>query len=151
MVYYNKGKVTYTDNYVNGKLNSRVSNEDFINPLPNSYVTCPFGCYSGHTGIDLQTSGKNGKVLAAASGKVVVSGTGYGYGNHVVINHGNGYCTLYAHMDKASSYKVGDYVVQGNQLGVEGATGNVTGPHLHFEVSKNGYYQNQIDPAPLLP
>lgn len=81
-------------------------------------------------------------VIASDGGKVVFSGwdnTGYGYA--VVIDHGNGYRTRYAHFSYIYvSY--GNYVNQGVVIGKVGSTGNSTGPHLHFEVIKNGYRVN---------
>ena len=64
-------------------------------------------------------------------------GWGNGYGNHVVINHGDGYSTLYAHQSALNVYE-GQIVSQGDVIGYVGSTGNSTGPHLHFTVFKNG-------------
>jgi murein DD-endopeptidase MepM/ murein hydrolase activator NlpD len=86
-------------------------------------------------------------ILAAASGTVTKasSGTwGGGYGNHVIIDHGNGYQTLYAHCE-VLYVNTGDYVTQGQVIGKMGATGRVygaTGIHLHFEITYNGVKQN---------
>jgi murein DD-endopeptidase MepM/ murein hydrolase activator NlpD len=87
-------------------------------------------------------------VQAAASGTVKATGSGAGersYGNYIELDHGNGYTTLYAHL---SSIQVttGQSVVQGQVIGLSGATGYATGPHLHFEVRKNGM---KINPASL--
>lgn len=65
-----------------------------------------------------------------------------GYGNYVVIDHGNGWQTLYAHMVEAPDVKMGDYVFPGKIIGYAGSTGHSTGPHLHFEVMKDGCYLN---------
>lgn len=150
--HYNaNGIKQYTDTYNNGAVASRKSFEDYIIPLSNSYVTCGYGGYAGHRGLDLQSGSKNGNIQAAASGVVVKSGVDSGYGNHTVIYHGNGYYTLYAHMKNGSlTKKPGDFVVQGDKLGVEGETGNVTGIHLHFEVSK-GLYSGNLEPEKFLP
>lgn len=97
-----------------------------------------------HTGIDL-TSRSGTTILASASGKVisVTRGWGGGYGNHIVISHGNGFTTLYGHM---SSFTVsqGQYVNQGQQIGIMGSTGWSTGTHLHFEIRKNNVPQNPL-------
>lgn len=98
-----------------------------------------------HLGIDL-ISAKYGTdyIVAFDSGKVVYSGYNGGYGNVVYIDHENGYQTRYAHQQYLN-VKVGDYVNKGDVLGYMGATGNVTGPHLHFEVRINGNTVNPYD------
>ena len=96
-----------------------------------------------HLGIDL-ISAKYGTdyIVAFESGKVTYAGYNGSYGNVVYIDHGNGYQTRYAHQ-KYLNVKVGDYVNKGDILGFMGATGNVTGPHVHFEVRLDG---NTVDP-----
>ncbi len=100
------------------------------------------GFHKGHYAFDIGNRSKP-PIWAAASGTVVVSTMGVwagGYGNHVVIDHGNGIKTLYGHMTY-TSVKVGDHVTQGQVLGQMGNTGNVrgiTGIHLHFEVIDHG-------------
>jgi len=84
-----------------------------------------------HYGIDV--SGGGHKVVAISDGKVEVIRSSGGYGNHVKITHSNGYISLYAHLN-STSVKDGSSVTKGTQIGVTGATGNVTGAHLHFEV-----------------
>ncbi len=107
-------------------------------PSSSTSVTCEFGCYSGHTGIDIQ-SYYGGPIYAAASGTVVTSGwSNYGYGYHVVIDHGNGLKTLYAHQNQQPPVSVGQTVSQGQVIGFEGETGMASGVHLHFEVQING-------------
>lgn len=98
-----------------------------------------------HLGIDL-ISAKYGTdyIVAFDSGKVVYAGYNGGYGNVVYIDHGNGYQTRYAHQ-KYLNVKVGDYVQKGDVLGYMGTTGNVTGPHVHFEVRINGNTVNPYD------
>ena len=98
-----------------------------------------------HKGIDIANRAAP-NILAADSGKVVVSGwiDGYGYGNRVVIDHGNGYKTLYAHL--SSIYVVaGQTVSRGSAIGKMGSTGRSTGTHLHFEVISNGTYLNPLN------
>ena len=97
-----------------------------------------------HKGIDIANKTVP-NILAADSGKVVSAGwlDGYGYGNRVVIDHGNGYRTLYAHL--SSVYVVsGQTVARGSAIGRMGSTGRSTGVHLHFEVIKSGSYLNPL-------
>lgn len=98
-----------------------------------------------HLGIDL-ISAKYGTdyIVAFDSGKVTYAGYNGGYGNVVYIDHGNGYQTRYAHQ-KYLNVKVGQNVKKGDVLGYMGATGNVTGPHVHFEVRINGNTVNPYD------
>jgi murein DD-endopeptidase MepM/ murein hydrolase activator NlpD len=89
-----------------------------------------------HYGIDIRASyGSN--IHAADSGKVITSTYSSSYGNYIVISHGSGMTTLYAHMSKLKS-KVGDTVSKGAVIGYAGSTGASTATHLHFEVSVNG-------------
>jgi murein DD-endopeptidase MepM/ murein hydrolase activator NlpD len=101
-----------------------------------------------HTGLDI---GANfGTPIGAADNGVVSLvnfGWGGGYGNYVVITHGNGYATLYAHLS-AINVSVNQAVQQGQTIGAEGSTGNSTGPHLHFEIRLNGVYQNPLSYLP---
>ena len=77
-----------------------------------------------------------------ADGEIIFSGEKGGYGNCVQILHDNGYVTQYSHMQKASLYKVGQRIKQGDVVGYVGETGNSTGPHLDFKVQKNGKWVN---------
>lgn len=123
-------------------------------PLPNYYtITSPFGNrlhpilkkYKLHTGIDIAGSGCNGKnIVAAADGKVITAGWLSGYGYTVMIDHGGGVVTLYAHSQKLL-VKVGQKVKKGEKIALVGSTGNSTGPHLHFEVRLNGKYVNPLE------
>lgn len=97
-----------------------------------------------HKGLDIANK-STPNILAADSGVVVVAGwpDGYGYGNRVVVDHGNGYKTLYAHL--SSIYVVpGQTVQRGDAIGRMGCSGRCTGPHLHFEVILNGVYLNPL-------
>ena len=94
-----------------------------------------------HAGIDLGVPSGN-KIVATAAGKVIKAAYSGSYGNMVMVDHGGGIVTLYAHNSKLL-VKVGDQVKAGQQIAVSGATGRVTGPHLHFEVRVNGNY---VDP-----
>lgn len=115
-------------------------------------VTSPFGHRSlgYHRGIDISGANASGSLVVAGAGGVVTEAgwsTG-GYGNYVVIDHGNGVETLYAHMlDNSLMVNVGDVVTKGHAIGRVGNTGYSFGAHLHFEVRING---NRIDPAPYL-
>jgi LysM repeat protein len=103
--------------------------------------------WSGHLGIDIAGSLGDG-VFAADSGVVVFAGwANGGYGNMVMIDHGNGYQTLYAHLSSVSA-GCGQSVGTGTYIGAIGSTGNSTGPHLHFEVRYLGGF---IDPWYVLP
>lgn len=127
---------------------SSVGSGNFINPVASyGHVTCGYLGYAGHTGIDLQ-SFYGDKILAADKGqvvKVVYGKTGYGY--HVIIDHGNGMQTLYAH-NSAIYVSVGDYVSQGQVIAAQGQTGRATGVHCHFEIRING---SAVNPAPYIP
>ncbi|MFV0288083.1 MAG: peptidoglycan DD-metalloendopeptidase family protein [Mycoplasmatales bacterium] len=106
----------------------------FIWPISSRNVTCGFGCYAGHTGTDIQ-GGYGASIYASKSGTVATAGwSSYGGGYEVTINHGGGVYTVYSHMKQQPNVSAGQYVSQGQVIGYEGATGNVTGPHLHFEI-----------------
>lgn len=105
--------------------------------------------WSGHLGIDI-AAGEGAPIYAADSGVVVFSGwaTG-GYGNMVMVDHGNGYQSVYAHLSNASA-SCGRSVGQGQIIGYSGSTGNSTGAHLHFEVRYLGGFVSPwyVLPAP---
>lgn len=114
-----------------------------------------------HKGIDIGTNAETGKrVVAAASGTVVYSAyqagtsSNVGYGNYIIIYHGNGYCSLYAHMN-SKTVSTGQKVSQGQLIGYSGNTGGVA-PHLHFEIRKatsvgDFFGNNWLDPLDYLP
>ena len=93
-----------------------------------------------HHGIDF-AGAEGAPVHAVAAGMVIRSGKGYGYGNRVEIQHPDGYTTVYAH-NKANLVKVGDVVSKGQVIALLGNTGRSTGPHVHFEVHKQGRVVN---------
>ncbi len=145
--------VVGTKKYYDGVYIGSPSDSGFIWPAPSChYVSSPYGWRSSgwHNGVDLVKSGggANGTpVVASMGGRVeVVQRSGSGYGNMVLINHGNGYKTRYAHMQNGSiKVSVGDYVEAGQTIGRVGSTGNSTGPHLHFEVIYNGETRNPMN------
>ena len=112
------------------------------------YLEPPLGGYPHfHTGVDIAARFGT-RVNAAAFGVVVaVAHTGVGYGNYVIIAHGSGIMTLYAHLLQ-TDVKVGDRVVRGQRIGLEGSSGLSTGPHVHFELRVN---DQVTDPLPYLP
>lgn len=138
----------------NGSYSTTSYGGRFIWPAVGAYsVSSGFGYRrSGfHGGIDIVKPGggsTGAPVVAAGDGTVVTAGYHSSYGYHVVINHGNGVSTLYAHMLRGSlKVSAGQRVSAGQALGNIGSTGNVTGPHLHFEVRVNG---NRVNPLPYL-
>lgn len=116
-----------------------------------TYITSPFGyrehpiqgVVKKHTGIDIGNAGFGAPVIAAADGIVSLAGYNGGYGNCVMINHGNGVSTLYGHGQKILT-TVGTTVKKGDLIMEVGSTGNSTGPHLHFEVRINGTAVNPL-------
>lgn len=129
-----KGKATY-------QVASRgaTSSGNLVWPVRGS-ISQSYG--GGHTGLDI--AGSTGDAVAAAdSGSVTFAGWEGGYGNFVIINHGNGLVTRYAHLSKIY-VSVGAWVNQGSTIAARGSTGHSTGPHLHFEVLLNGAFRNPI-------
>ena len=125
---------------------------NFVWPAIGAYnISSYFGGRRGHGGIDIVKAGGNSTgcpIVAAASGRVVSASYHSSWGYNVLIDHGNGLQTRYAHM-LPGSFKVssGQRVSAGQQLGNIGSSGNVTGPHLHFEVYVNG---RRVNPLPYL-
>lgn len=125
-----------------------VSSSGFVWPVPCSRrITGRYGedrSSHFHAGIDIDGYGNDGQpIVAAASGTVITSTNSGAYGNYVIIDHGNGYQTVYAHMS-SNAVGSGAYVNAGDTIGYLGATGNATGTHCHFEVRING---STTDPA----
>jgi murein DD-endopeptidase MepM/ murein hydrolase activator NlpD len=95
-----------------------------------------YGGNRRHTGVDISAPAGTA-IKAAGNGKVIRTGWYGGYGNAVIIDHGGGRATLYAHCS-AIFVEVGAVVTAGKKIAAVGSTGNSTGPHLHFEVHVNG-------------
>lgn len=122
-----------------------VSNKD-LNRIASGFgyrVDPVYKTIKMHAGLDFAAP-QGTPIYATADGTVSTSGnTGNGYGNHVIINHGYGYETLYGHMVKVKA-RAGQAVKRGEVIGWVGSTGKSTGPHCHYEVHKSG---NKIDPV----
>jgi murein DD-endopeptidase MepM/ murein hydrolase activator NlpD len=131
---------------VNNKDLSRIAS-GFGYRIDPVYKTTKF-----HAGLDFAAP-QGTPIYATANGIVTTAGnTGNGYGNHVVINHGYGYQTLYGHMFRVKA-KNGEHIKRGEVIGWVGSTGKSTGPHCHYEVHRNGdpvdpvyYFYNDITP-----
>ncbi|MEU4379564.1 M23 family metallopeptidase [Micromonospora echinofusca] len=122
----------------------------WVIPMKGAAITSCYGPRWGtqHAGIDFALPAGT-PVRAAFGGTVTKAGdVGDGYGISVFVDHGNGYLTHYAHLS-TTKVGVGEKVAAGQTIGLEGSTGDSTGPHLHFEVHQ-GQMWNQIDPAPFL-
>ncbi|UZQ85975.1 M23 family metallopeptidase [Thermoclostridium stercorarium] len=123
-------------------------------PMPsNKTISSTFGTrlhpiykvYKKHTGIDIGAS-LNEEIVAAADGVVIFAGTRDGYGNCIIIDHGSGITTLYAHINyRGILVTTGQQVKAGQVIAKAGQTGVATGPHLHFEVRVNGVPQNPLE------
>lgn len=124
----------------------------YIWPVSSRRITSPFGnrntgiagASTNHKGVDIGGVYYTSQVHAAKAGTVIISTYSSSYGNYVVVSHGSGNTTLYAHMS-SRSVSVGDYVNQGDVLGITGSTGISSGPHLHFEITENGTRVNPLN------
>ena len=139
---------SYTS-YSTSSDNVSYSAGSFMWPVPyTSNITSYYGWRWGrlHAGIDIADSGVYGQaVVASDGGRVTFAGdTGDGYGYYAIIDHGNGYQTVYAHCSSLA-VSAGQYVSQGDIVGYVGSTGNSTGPHLHFEIRENGVKLNPMN------
>ncbi|MDX3243236.1 M23 family metallopeptidase [Streptomyces sp. ME18-1-4] len=126
----------------------------FVLPITGSYVSTGYHASSSlwssgsHTGIDFHAA-TGTTVHAVGLGTVVEAGWGGSYGNQVVIRMNDGTYTQYGHLSSIG-VSVGQQVTPGQQIGLSGATGNVTGPHLHFEARTTAEYGSDIDPVAYL-
>ncbi|EFL22732.1 MULTISPECIES: M23 family metallopeptidase [Streptomyces] len=126
----------------------------FVSPVDGSSVSTGYQASSGlwssgsHTGIDFSAS-TGTEVQSVGMGEVVEAGWGGSYGNNVVIKMNDGTYTQYGHLSSIG-VSVGEKVTPGQQIGLSGATGNVTGPHLHFEARTTAEYGSDMDPLSYL-
>ncbi|MFE1311101.1 M23 family metallopeptidase [Streptomyces sp. NPDC058755] len=126
----------------------------FVAPIAHSYVSTGYKASSSlwssgsHTGIDFHAASGT-SVHAVGSGTVVSTGWGGAYGNQIVIRMADGMYTQYGHLSSIGVV-VGQKVLPGQQIGLSGATGNVTGPHLHFEARTTSEYGSDVDPIAYL-
>ncbi|MEU9921840.1 M23 family metallopeptidase [Streptomyces griseoluteus] len=126
----------------------------FVMPITGSYVSTAYQSSSSlwssgsHTGIDFHAASGTA-VHAAGAGTVVSTGWGGAYGNEIVIRMADGMYTQYGHLSSLG-VSVGQRVVPGQQIALSGATGNVTGPHLHFEARTGPDYGSDVDPVAYL-
>lgn len=142
-----------------GSMNSNVSASGWAWPLPYDgvYLTSYYGYryhpldgdWRYHSGIDVSMSGAYGKnIVATRAGTVILSSleseSGTGYGNYIIIDHGDGYTSLYGHCS-ALLVSQGQHVSRGQIIARVGSTGWSTGPHLHFEVRYNGETVDPLD------
>jgi murein DD-endopeptidase MepM/ murein hydrolase activator NlpD len=143
--FVNQQAVAYNSTASPAPVNATIGGGNFVWPTSGSINQRYWG---GHGGIDIG-AWTGAPVKAADGGYVAVATGGWnaGYGNHVIIDHGNGFVTLYAHLN--SIYvKPGESVVAGQQIGSVGNTGNSTGPHLHFEIRYQGVPRNPLSYLP---
>lgn len=137
-----------------GSASSNISSSGWAWPLPysNTYVSSPYGyrsdpisgAYKFHGGMDISMGGAYGKKIVASKAGTVLTATYHNsYGNYVLIDHGNGWASLYAHCS-AFAVSAGQTVKQGQVISYVGTTGYSTGPHVHFEIRYNG---ERINPA----
>ena len=143
----------YLSRVSTGRGNAKQSDLGFIMPIKYTGISSPFGNrfhpvlkrYIFHSGVDLKA--RFIPVYAAKAGRVSFAGQMNGYGKIIIIQHGNGYETRYAHLDKIG-VKKGTYVKRGELIGKTGQSGRVTGPHLHFEVRIKGKPVNPMRYVP---
>ncbi|MCO8113988.1 M23 family metallopeptidase [Acinetobacter lwoffii] len=150
---------TLAQKYANTSSNKAAANSAYFwlisHPLPNSRVSSNYGgrTMSGraenHSGLDLAAPSGT-PIYATGPGIVTKSGWGTGYGQYVEINHGNGYLTRYAHASRLIA-RVGEQVQAGDHIANVGCTGRCTGPHLHYEVVKDGQRKNPSTYLAMLP
>ncbi|WP_327432248.1 M23 family metallopeptidase [Streptomyces sp. NBC_01236] len=126
----------------------------FVVPITGSYISTGYKAggslwsSGSHTGVDFHAASGT-SVHSVGSGTVVTAGWGGAYGNQVVIKMHDGTYTMYGHLSSIG-VSVGQTVAPGQQIGLSGATGNTTGPHLHFEARTTAEYGSDIDPVAYL-
>ena len=129
---------------------------DFLIPFDEIKVTCDFNrCYPGHTGVDVQPKHSRGlgeNIRAGVGGKVILNGYDSISGNTIMIQDSvSGLFVKYNHLQSPSSYQAGDYVNRGDIIGQEGATGKVTGPHVHIQFQSSTSRSTVLDPLNVAP
>ena len=120
-------------------------------PIPYARLSSKFGSRRHpvlgsmrmHKGVDY-AAGTGTPIMAAGDARVQFVGTQRGYGNVVILDHGRGHTTLYAHMSRFGKVRKGQQVGQGTVIGYVGSTGLATGPHLHYEFRVNGVHRNPL-------
>ncbi|WP_328751058.1 M23 family metallopeptidase [Streptomyces sp. NBC_00285] len=126
----------------------------FVSPISGSYISTGYKTggslwsSGSHTGVDFHAASGT-SVHTVGRGTVVEAGWGGSYGNEIVIRMADGTYTQYGHLSSIG-VSVGQSVTPGQQIGLSGATGNVTGPHLHFEARTTAEYGSDIDPVAYL-
>ncbi len=143
-------KTAVSESEITGQMSVTVFSE-FAAPLDYARITSHYGYrtnpvsgkYKLHSGLDLACSAGS-PIYAVQDGTVTVSEYSESYGNYIIIEHENGYQTLYAHCSELLKNK-GDYVCTGERIALVGSTGNSTGPHLHIELRLDG---ERLDPEP---
>lgn len=153
IVELSKQTTTGTSDATTGVVTSWMGSGGYMWPEKVSKrITSPFGPRSSpggigstnHKGVDIGGVGYTTQVLASKAGTVIVSQYSQSYGNYVVVSHGSGNTTLYAHMSQRL-VSAGQNVEQGQVLGITGSTGNSTGAHLHFEITEGGVRVNPLN------
>ena len=140
---------------LSNKINAALEKQNHIPagwPVESRIVSTEFNptadpCISDgrkHYGMDISTKSQIIPIYATASGTVTTSTFHPEFGNYVVIDHGNGFTTLYAHCDELN-VNAGDEIKKGDIIGTTGTTGMSTGIHCHYEIQLNGVYQNPRD------
>lgn len=141
------------NNNNSGSSSQNANSKGWIWPVPysSSYITSPYGyrndpisgAYKFHSGIDISMPSAMGKNLVAVKSGTVIRTvhSNSGYGNYVMVDHGGGYVSLYAHC-KSLNVSQGQYVNQGQVIAYIGTSGYSTGPHVHFEIRYNGEKMN---------
>ncbi|MEU1028357.1 M23 family metallopeptidase [Streptomyces mirabilis] len=126
----------------------------FVLPITGSYISTGYKTggslwsSGSHTGVDFHAASGT-SVHAVGSGTVVTAGWGGAYGNQIVLKMNDGTYTMYGHLSSIG-VSVGQTVTPGQQIGLSGATGNTTGPHLHFEARTTAEYGSDMDPVAYL-
>ena len=150
---------TLAQKYASTSSNKAAANSTYSwlisHPLPNSRISSSYGGRTmggraeNHSGLDLAAPSGT-PIYATGPGIVTKSGWGTGYGQYVEVNHGNGYLTRYAHASRLIT-RVGEQVQAGDHIANVGCTGRCTGPHLHYEVVKDGQRKNPSTYLAMLP